>query len=131
MKKYLVSLFVFLCICTTALSAEDWTKFEDNVYIARGAIKKISPESYFIKIKILNTKTDSVSDIAYTIIEETIDCKNNKLIPESVALYSSDGKLLGKRNKNEISQKSQEIKPEFIEAKMKPKICSGKWVNKP
>ena len=56
MKKYLVSLFAFLCICTTALSAEDWTKFEDNVYIARGAIKKISPESYFIKIKILTPK---------------------------------------------------------------------------
>lgn len=111
-----MSLFAFLCICTTALSAEDWTKFEDNMYIARGAIK-ISPESYFIKIKILNTKTDSVSDIAYTIIEETIDCKNNKLIPESVALYSSDGKLLGKRNKNEISQNHKKLNQNLLKQK--------------
>lgn len=132
MKKYLLGLFTLFAITTVAFAGENWVKFDDNTYLDHSAIKKVDNNSYRIKMKIINKMKNNPDnmDFGYTVIEEVIDCDKNLLIPEHLALYNSKGELIVKRNKKEINVKSQEIKPEFTEAKIKPQVCSGEFSKK-
>lgn len=129
MKKILFSILTISSICIATSAAENWIKYEDNhnILIDKNAVKKISEESYFLKMKILDKKVNENNKTNYTIIEEIIDCKNNTIIPVNLEIYNSEGKLLAKKNKEEITQKSQKIQPEFIESKLKPKLCTGEF----
>lgn len=132
MKKYIFSILTLLSISTVVFAGENWVKFDDNTYLDHSAIKKVDNNSYRIKMKVINKMQNNPEnmDFGYTIIEEVIDCDKNILIPEHLSLYNSKGELIVKRNKKEINVKSQEIKPEFTEAKIKPQICSGKLLKK-
>lgn len=129
MKKFLLFVTCIIYASLAVLASEKWVKFEDRIYLDHNAVKKINDDSYFIRMKVLSTpsKTSEITNPAYTIIEEIIDCKNEMLTPESIALYDQTGTLLGKRTKEQIAQPAQKIQSDFIEARIKPEICEGKW----
>ena len=127
MKKFLLSIIAVSSICIMALAAENWINFDDNknILLDKNAIKKISEDTYFLKMKILDKSEKETQKPNYTIIEEMINCKTDTIIPVHLGIYNGDGKLLAEKKKEEITQKSQKIQPEFIESKIKPKLCTG------
>lgn len=129
-KKLLSSILAVFCFSMAALSAENWIQFEDRIYLDHSASKKVSEDMYFIKMKVLNggENAQNLQNVGYTVIEETIDCQKNLMLPESVALYDSKNELIGKRTKEEIAVKFQEIQPDFVEYRIKEKICAGKLI---
>lgn len=125
MKKLLLGVTAVLFASLTGFAAEKWVEFEDRIYLDNKAIKKINDNSYFLRIKVLSTPSEAsdAAHLGYTIIEETIDCKNEMITPESIALYDNKGKLIVKRTKEQIAQPPQKIQPDFIEARIQQKIC--------